>query len=196
MDSKTAVSYAAIFCVILISYTVAEQQNSSRNYLSFLSSYASYQDICRKIGWEPKCSPHTVNECKGKTIAFHAILPSDVTNTPINTIIKFQKVQVNEGGGYNPATGKFTAPVDGVYSFSWTYHTNKGSVAYLGGYVDGTIRTYIGTYTQANTWQSQTGNLVIKLKKGSQFWVQTYLQTVQHLSGKYTFLSGYKISGC
>lgn len=182
MDSKTAVSYAAIFCVILISYTVAEQQNSSRNYLSFLSSYASYQDICRKIGWEPKCSPHTINECKGKTIAFHAILPSDVKNTPINTIIKFQTVQVNEGGGYNPATGKFTAPVDGVYSFSWTYHTNKGSVAYLGGYVDGTIRTYIGTYTQANTWQSQTGNLVIKLKKGSQFWACTlYMQLQQRI---------------
>uniref|UniRef100_A0A8W8LZQ8 C1q domain-containing protein n=1 Tax=Magallana gigas TaxID=29159 RepID=A0A8W8LZQ8_MAGGI len=162
MDSKTAVSYAAIFCVIWISYTVADQQNSS----SFLSSYASYQDICRKIGWEPKCSRHTIN------------------------------VQVNEGGGYNPATGKFTAPVDGVYSFSWTYHTNKGSVAYLGGYVDGTIKTYIGTYTQASKWQSQTGNLVIKLKKGNQFWVQTYLRTVQHLNAGYTFVSGYKISGC
>uniref|UniRef100_A0A8W8LX21 C1q domain-containing protein n=1 Tax=Magallana gigas TaxID=29159 RepID=A0A8W8LX21_MAGGI len=192
MDSKTAISYTAIFCVIVISYTAAEQQNSS----SFLSSYASYQDICRKIGWESKCRAHPIHECKGKTIAFHAVLSGHLTNTPINTIIKFGKVQVNEGSGYNPATGKFKAPVDGVYSFSWTYHTNKGSVAYLGGYVDGTIRTYIGTNTQASPWQSQTGNLVIKLKKGSQFWVQTYMQTVQHLSGNYTFLSGYKISGC
>uniref|UniRef100_A0A8W8LZ48 C1q domain-containing protein n=1 Tax=Magallana gigas TaxID=29159 RepID=A0A8W8LZ48_MAGGI len=182
MDSKIAITYAAIFCVIWISYTVAEQQNSD----SSLSSCASQQDICRKIGWEPKCSAQTINECKGNTIAFHAILSSELKNTPVNTIIKFGNVQVNEGSGYNPATGKFTAPVDGVYSFSWTYHTNKGSVAYLGGYVDGTIRTYIGTYTQANTWQSQTGNLVIKLKKGNQFWVQTYLQTVQHLSKVYT----------
>lgn len=135
-------------------------------------------------------------ECKGKTIAFHALLSSNLQNTPANTIIKFGKVQVNEGGGYNPATGIFTAPVDGVYSFSWTYHTNKGSVAYLGGYVDGTMRTYIGIGTQANNWQSTTGNLVTKLKKGNQFWVQTYNGTVQHLSLLYTFLSGYKITGC
>lgn len=57
MDSKIAITYAAIFCVIWISYTVAEQQNSD----SFLGSCASQQDICRKIGWEPKCSAQTIN---------------------------------------------------------------------------------------------------------------------------------------
>lgn len=177
MDSKTAVSYAAIFCVIAISHTAADQKNSS----TFLSCYAGYQDICRKIGWEPKCGAQTTNDCKGKTIAFRSVLSSDVKNVPINTIIKFQKVELNEGRGYDPATGKFTAPVDGVYSFSWTYHTNKGSIAYLGGFVDGTQRTYIGTWTQASGWQSTTGNFVIKLKKGNQFWVQSYVNAVQHL---------------
>lgn len=135
-------------------------------------------------------------DCNGKTIAFHAILSSTLTNTPANTIIKFGKVLVNEGSGYSPTTGKFTAPVDGVYSFSWTYCTPKGSNAYLCGYVDGKLMARISNYAQTNTWKNTAGHFVIRLKKGNQFWVQTYSNTAQHIHGEYTFLSGYKLSGC
>lgn len=135
-------------------------------------------------------------DCKEKTIAFHAILSSSLSNTPANTIIKFGNVLVNEGSGYNPTTGKFTAPLDGVYSFSWTYCTNKGSNAYLGGSVDGKLIARISNYDQKNTWKNTSGHLVIKLKKGNQFWVQVFSQTAQHIHGEYTFLSGYKLSGC
>lgn len=135
-------------------------------------------------------------DCSGKTIAFHAILSSRLTNVSPNTIIKFRKVLVNEGSGYNPTTGKFTAPLDGVYSFSWTYCTHRGSSAYLGGYVDGKLIANISHYGQTSTWRNTSGHLVIKLKKGNQFWVQTYYVTAQHIHEEYTFLSGYKLSGC
>ena len=83
-------------------------------------------------------------DCQGKTIALHAILSKQLTNVQTNTIIRFDRALVNERNGYDPNTGKFTAPVDGVYSFSWTYHTNRGSNAYLGGYVDGKLTAYVG----------------------------------------------------
>lgn len=73
-------------------------------------------------------------DCHRKTIAFNSVLSKTLTNVPKNHIIKFERVLVNEGNGYDPSTGKFTAPVDGVYFFSWTYHTNRGSVTYLGGF--------------------------------------------------------------
>lgn len=137
-----------------------------------------------------------LTDCKGKIIAFHAILSTRLTNTPKNTIIKFGDVLVNEGKGYNRTTGKFTAPLDGVYSFSWSYCTDKGSNAYVGGYVDNKLITKITSYGQASSWKNTSGHLVINLKKGNQFWVQTFSYTVQLINEDYTFLSGYRLSGC
>eukprot|EP00105_Crassostrea_gigas_P012569 XP_011428603.1 PREDICTED: adiponectin [Crassostrea gigas] len=192
MDFKTMLPFVAFLCVLLISSSDAEQQKPS----SFLSNYSSYKNICHKIGWEPKCRTESTKDCKGKTIAFHAILSTGLTNVSPNTIIKFGKVLVNEESGYNPSTGKFTAPLDGVYSFSWTYCTNKGSNAYLGGYVDGKLMARISNYAQTNHWKNTSGHLVIRLKKGNQFWVQTFEHTAQLIHEEFTFLSGYKVSGC
>ena len=103
---------------------------------------------------------------------------------------------MNDGSGYNSKNGKFTAPVDGTYSFSWTYCTNKGSNAYLGGYVDGVLTAKISNHGQSSAWQNTSGHLLVKLKKGNQFWIQNYDYTAQLIHEAYTFLSGYKISGC
>lgn len=132
----------------------------------------------------------------GKVIAFHAVLSNSLTNAPVNTIIKFGNVQTNEGAGYNPSTGKFTAPTDGVYSFFWTYCTGKRTAAYFGGYVDG--KRIVGTlnHGQTSDWKNTSGHLVMKLKKGMQFWIQIFYGTAQYIHDTYTFLSGYKLSGC
>ncbi|XP_052677046.1 complement C1q tumor necrosis factor-related protein 3-like [Crassostrea angulata] len=192
MDFKTMLPFVAFLCVLLISSSDAEQQKPS----SFLSNYSSYKNICHKMGWEPKCRTEATKDCNGKIVAFHAILSKRLHNVPTNTIIKFGKVLVNEGSGYNTTTGKFTAPFDGVYSFSWSYCTDKGTNAYLGGYVDGNLITKISNYAQASTWKNTSGHLVIKLKKGNTFWVQTYYVTAKLIHEEYTFLSGYKLSGC
>lgn len=114
---------------------------------------------------------------------------------PRKTIIKFKDVALNEGNGYNPNTGKFTAPMDGVYSFSWTYHTKSGSTNYLFGFVNGKLRAMSGTV--ATSWQNTSGHLVAKLKKGDQFWVENSLFTASLIYYRYTYVSGYKIgNGC
>lgn len=47
-----AASFLTVFVsMAVIGFTNADQQKPS----SFLSSYDSYRNICRKIGWEPKC---------------------------------------------------------------------------------------------------------------------------------------------
>lgn len=49
----------------------------------------------------------------GKLLPSMRFFLKKLNNVPTNTIIKFGKVLVNEGSGYNAATGKFTAPFDG-----------------------------------------------------------------------------------
>lgn len=71
---------------------------------------------------------------------------------------------VNDGNGYDPKIGKFAAPVDGVYSFSWSYCSSKGSTAYSGGFLDGTLTVKLGVRDLANPSQNTSENLVIKMK--------------------------------
>lgn len=59
-------------------------------------------------------------------IAFHAYLKSTLHNITPNTTITFESVHLNKGDGYDPASGIFTAPEDGVYSFAWSFLSKKG----------------------------------------------------------------------
>ncbi|CAG2236289.1 C1QL [Mytilus edulis] len=53
------------------------------------------------------------------TVAFHARLSKPETPAKHHTII-FDLINTNSGNGYNKFSGVFTAPVDGIYVFSYT----------------------------------------------------------------------------
>ncbi|KAJ8302276.1 hypothetical protein KUTeg_021263 [Tegillarca granosa] len=55
-------------------------------------------------------------------VAFTALKSA---STSSDGVIRFENVLLNEGNGYNSATGEFTAPTDGVYVFSWTILTKE-----------------------------------------------------------------------
>lgn len=84
--------------------------------------------------------------------------------------------------------------MDGVYSFTWTYLTKQGAKAYIGGFIDGKQVVWTTIHDQTATWASTTGHLVVKMKKGSQFWTPNTSKYATYIHDHYTFLSGYKIS--
>ena len=59
-----------------------------------------------------------------------------------NTVVKFESVFANHGGGYSSSTGIFTAPYSGVYLFLFFVRPtdNKYDIAYFKLYVDGSYR--------------------------------------------------------
>lgn len=63
-------------------------------------------------------------------VAFQAHLSVDHALYPTSATIKFDDVVLNSGSGYNPATGKFTCPNDGFYSFTWTITTRARKVCH------------------------------------------------------------------
>ena len=120
---------------------------------------------------------------------------ADVKSAPVNfyvqrnssfttksTPIPFELARVNDGNAMDLATGKFTAPRNGIYFFSFTglagfpASTSKVSLdvhLYLNG-----GRIGVSYVSEANTVNYQLSPLTLQstlnLKKGDQLWLEIY----------------------
>ena len=92
-----------------------------------------------------------------------------------NTVIPYQVERLNVGGAMNLATGTFTAPTNGIYSFSFTTQSNSidGASVFLrvnGGQIASSV-----THTQFTTISLSS---IVKLKKGDKVDVSLYEGTL------------------
>lgn len=132
--------------------------------------------------------------CSGAVVAFHAALKSHLRNVPVNTILKFEDVLLNKGNGYDPKTGVFTAPANGIYFFEWTFITTKGSTVYIEAVVDGVRKASICINAQTSHHTSSSGHLLYELKAGNKVWIKTFYVNAGFLyADKYTFFSGHRV---
>lgn len=81
---------------------------------------AQFQEMLRKL--DSKEASQNINETP-IPIAFTAKKWNNSEN--VRGTIIFEDVLLNQGGRYNSKTGQFTAPVDGIYVFSWTIVTKQ-----------------------------------------------------------------------
>lgn len=170
--------YASMCCV----------QTSSPS--EFIQDIQGYRNACKVIGWEPKqdCTAYNV-------IAFHAYLKSTLYNVTPNTTITFESVHLNKGDGYDPATGIFTAPEDGVYSFAWSFLSKKGGTVYFAAVVKNADRVHTCINNQQSTHISTSGYLIYELKRGNKVWIRTWYVPATYIhGGYYTYFSGSKIN--
>lgn len=170
--------YASIWCV---------QTTSPAQFMDDISGYRS---ACKKIGWEPKqdCTAYNV-------IAFHANLKSNLNNLSPNTTMKFENVQLNKGNGYDPATGVFTAPEDGVYSFNWSLLSQRGGTVYIAAVVDNVDHVHTCINSQQSVHINTSGHLIYELKRGNKVWIRTWHVPATFIhGGYYTYFSGSKIN--
>ncbi|XP_076099259.1 complement C1q-like protein 3 isoform X2 [Mytilus galloprovincialis] len=141
------------------------------------------------------CSPKldNGNTSKWRDIpAFTASL-SDVKNINAKEIVKFDKVWTNNGNHYNPNTGIFIAPREGLYHVSTTLMSVSGKTLYAHICLNEsrTVGLFPGTgYSEA------TANIVLHLKKGDKITVRgsgnhPYLYSS---SAHYSMFSAYLIA--
>lgn len=91
-------------------------RNSSTGFLDFYGSQASYTGYTfGGVDGERMKIDSAGRVTKPYQPAFSAV--RDAGDVSYNTVIVFNSVAVNVGGHYNASTGRFTAPVSGVYYF-------------------------------------------------------------------------------
>ncbi|XP_071136759.1 heavy metal-binding protein HIP-like [Mytilus edulis] len=125
--------------------------------------------------------------------AFTATLKTHpLTLSGNNVIAKFDNVILNGGNGYDPKTGKFTAPKSGLYQFSFTIMSNNGAALHMAVSINGkSIMRLYGSKIHGGT---ETANPVLELKEGDSVYLTHGTSTSQQMVGdNYSHVSGYYI---
>ncbi|VDI78278.1 Hypothetical predicted protein [Mytilus galloprovincialis] len=111
-----------------------------------------------------------------------------------NGVIKFDKVVINTQNGYNPTTGIFTAPVAGVYQFSYKVMSQAGK--HLSVYLSHNDIKQQRTWLKGSNFETGTANNILNLKKGDQVAVKSEGSHTIHSDSTnlYSSFSGYLIA--
>lgn len=138
-------------------------------------------------------------------IAFKARRSSNLsTGNGGETVIVFDGVYYNHGGGYDPATGLFTAPVNGIYSFKANAFTETATTGRAFFAPRGTATTGTPAGSVARTGERSQdidstyvrrvmGNWEMYMAAGETYGMSIYTSTANQLNHSDTWFSGHLV---
>ncbi len=112
-----------------------------------------------------------------RSAGFLVYLSSDVEGNA-NRYILFDIKEYDYGNNYNPATGIYTIPYDGMYLVhARVYGRDKDATHFIT--VDGTAVTYTKGYDPGNIYQFASTSIVLHLLSGQEVAVEpTFSETI------------------
>ncbi|XP_061182297.1 collagen alpha-1(X) chain-like [Saccostrea echinata] len=130
---------------------------------------------------------------KRPVVAFTAKLSKDATVSG-RQVVKYDKVLTNWGGAYNPKTGIFIAPYDGLYTISGTLMSHPTNYVHLEIVKNGIKMSILFSHSKTYPQSGQT--LHILLNKGDRVWIQNHNKETAKLRdhGSYNLFSGLLIT--
>lgn len=107
-------------------------------------------------------------------VAFYAYMSKTEVTPSTHHMFIFDTVITNEGGGYNPNLGAFTAPTQGVYVFTWTVTCSENGyiISEIVANTQAVGRTFADSADHADM-NSPTGIVVKALNAGDNVYVRT-----------------------
>ena len=129
-------------------------------------------------------------------IAFTAYADSNSSvNVSVGSKVPYDVAIINKGNGYNTSTYVFTAPVAGVYWFSYSVWCNGSTTGRAGFYKNGTAygrSDYpIGTRNHGNASDNDSASSAIELAANDTVDIRAYSAAVDVFGTNY--FSGYLI---
>ena len=123
-------------------------------------------------------------------VAFCVRLGDLLRNVGIGDVIKFESVQLNEGSGYDPTTGQFTAPAPGVYQFSFGHTFNPPSQTWARLMAKGKTVNSAAADSIESSLDIQGGNVgIVRLNTGEKAWIESWWQDNADLNAGQGFLT-------
>ncbi|XP_048742176.2 heavy metal-binding protein HIP-like [Ostrea edulis] len=175
----------SLFLAVLFSATLSDTPQQ------IVNKYRNYHKICSGLGYKRKWGPNK------RVVAFQAMLQNHLSNLRSHQTVRFDAVKLNEGSGYDVDTGKFTAPEDGVYSFSWNVLVKWGGKFHTQIVKNGNIiaRNYAdGRIIKRGHFLTSSSTVNIKMKKNEQVWISVHDTYGQYVHGSYwSYFSGFKL---
>ncbi|XP_030286578.1 complement C1q-like protein 4 [Sparus aurata] len=134
----------------------------------------------------------------GKTkVAFSALLEKGGAYGPFDkdTTLAFNKVYTNIGDAYDSCTGVFTAPVTGVYYFTFFYHAGGKHKARLTLFQNSEMIVKSSDHQTGSDGADNGGNaVVLQLQQGDQVYVSMPANHHVWATSISTSFSGFQIS--
>ncbi|KAL0966485.1 hypothetical protein UPYG_G00295830 [Umbra pygmaea] len=128
-------------------------------------------------------SENQVEELKrslqGRQVAFAASMNNVGNIGPFNTEITltYKNVYTNIGKGYNPTTGIFTAPIKGVYYFSFSGHNISSRPMGLGLMNNGKQIITVYNHPSGNRYETATNGISMQLNEGDHVYMRLRANT-------------------
>ncbi|XP_062567155.1 uncharacterized protein LOC134229414 [Saccostrea cucullata] len=126
-------------------------------------------------------------------IAFNAYITKQLhlhRNTPVNVV--YDGVYYNIGNAYNPRSGFFTAPSDGLYVFTWTSLVKVKKIFDAKILVNGVQKGYGNCNNEANPGYENCANTVpLVLKAGDKVNIRT--TNANNLIDRWSSFKGWRV---
>nr|XP_034307456.1 complement C1q tumor necrosis factor-related protein 2-like isoform X2 [Crassostrea gigas] len=163
-------------CYLLTSFALLVAGTTHETPQQVVTKYNNYKAICNGMGFENM-------RCKDK-IAFQSSLTKQLENMKNQETVIFDKVSLNEGNAYDNSSGIFTAPLNGIYSFTWSIVTKAGKYFVSEIVRNGQKVVYNHSDGRGhNEWSMSTAQANIKMKKGDKVWIRTLSAWGQYAQG-------------
>ncbi|KAM3590300.1 uncharacterized protein V6R79_007172 [Siganus canaliculatus] len=147
-----------------------------------------------------KDSENQIRELKDKEhtpVVFTAAAGGDTVIGPFtsHTTLVSSVVKTNIGNAYNPATGIFTAPVAGIYYFTFFYNAGGSDIVSLELMKNNEIIVSIHEYKSSADSDDSGGNAAfMQLQQGDQVFVRLNANSHVWGNGYFSTFSGFLVS--